>query len=89
VGRAALEQDTAPDTLAGMLATPELAEAAADTAEATWWSEGSTRVRPACLSLRCLPDVARFAAMLGVHTTGTDADADASGPGEGEWESPA
>ncbi len=87
-GREALEQDTPPQQLAGALGMPELPEAEADAAEAIWWTEGSPRVRPFSLSLRCLPDVATFAAMLGVQTTGTDVAADASGPGEGELESP-
>jgi type VI secretion system protein ImpM len=87
-GRQALEQDTPPQVLAGKLEAPELPEAEADVAEATWWSEGSPRVRPTCLSLRGLPDVATFAAMLGLQTSGTDVAADGSGPGDGKLRSP-
>jgi type VI secretion system protein ImpM len=83
-GRAALEQDTPPQEMAGLLGTPDLPDAAAELAEAIWWSEGSTRVGPACLVLRCLPDARTFAAMLGAETTGTDVASDASGPGERE-----
>ena len=83
-GRAALEQDTPPQEMAGLLGTPDLPEAAADLAEATWWSEGSTHVGPACLVLRCLPDAQTFAAMLGGETTGADVACDASGLGERE-----
>jgi type VI secretion system protein ImpM len=88
-GRTALEQDTPPQVMAGLLAIPDLPDAAADNAEAIWWSEGSDRVRPTCLVLRCLPDAATFAMMLGAEAAGTGVAFDASGPGEREQESPA
>lgn len=84
-GRAALEQDTPPQVIAGMLGSTELPEAAAGVAEATWWSEGSARVLPACLVLRCLPDATTYAAMLGAETKGTDVASDGSGPDETKW----
>ena len=87
-GRNALEQDTPPQVVADMLGPIELAEAAVKSAEATWWSEGSARVSAACLALRCLPDVATYAAMLGAENQGTDVASDASGQGERTWESP-
>lgn len=83
-GRAALEQDTPPEVMAGMLGTPELPEPTTEMVEGIWWSEGSARVRPASLALGCLPDAATFAAMLGAETTGTDVGSDASEPGERE-----
>jgi type VI secretion system protein ImpM len=87
-GRAALEQDTPPQVMAGMLGTG-LPEVTTGLAEAAWWSEGSTRVGPTCLTMRCLPDAATYAAMLGAEAIGTDvATDDASGAGEGEEESP-
>jgi type VI secretion system protein ImpM len=87
-GRDALERDTLPHEVAGMLGAIDLAEAAADVAEATWWSEGSARVSAACLALRCLPDAATYAAMLGAESQGTDALPDGSVVGERTWESP-
>ena len=44
---------------------------------AVWWSDGSTRVKPARLTLRRLPDAATYAAMLGAETAGTDVGDDA------------
>ncbi len=87
-GRAALEQDTPPQVVAGIIGSPELSEAAMGIAEATWWSEGSVRVAPARIVLRCMPDAVTFAAMLGAETNGTDVVSDASGQGEETWESP-
>jgi type VI secretion system protein ImpM len=84
-GRAALEQDTPPQAVADMLGSSDLPESATGSADALWWSEGSARVSPGCLVLRCLPDAATYAAMLGAVTNGSDV---ASEPGEGKWESP-
>ena len=57
-------------------------------AEATWWSEGSARVEPACLTLRRLPDAATYAAMLGAENKVSDVAPDAFRHGERKWESP-
>lgn len=84
-GRDALEQDTPPQVLAGMVGSTALTELAVGVAEATWWSEGSARVQPACLALRCLPDAVTYAAMLGAETNGTDVASDGSGLGERKW----
>ncbi len=82
-GLAALERDSSPDEIAGMLASTEALDAIADPATAVWWSDGSTRVKPACLTLHRLPDAATYAAMLGAQTGGTDVGDDACAPGEG------
>ena len=94
-GRAALEQDTPPQVVADTLGSAELPDATAGLAEATWWSEGSIRIGPTCLTLGCLPDAATYAAMLGAEIEGTEVAPDTSEPGEGKcqtgetkWESP-
>jgi type VI secretion system protein ImpM len=87
-GRAALERDAPPQMVADLIGSPELPEALASVAEATWWSEGSMRVTPSCLVLRCMPDAATYATMLGAETECTDVASDASRHGEGTWESP-
>jgi type VI secretion system protein ImpM len=87
-GRAALEQDTPPQVVADLIVSPELQEAPASIAEATWWSEGSVRVTPSRLVLRYMPDAATYATMLGAETKCSDVASDASRHGEGTWESP-
>ena len=78
-GRAALEQDQGPEEIAAMVAGPDLPLDGNGAAEAEWWSEGSLRVRPSRLLLRCMPDAAVYATMLG---TGNETEA-----GDGIWES--
>jgi type VI secretion system protein ImpM len=70
-GRGALEQDTPPQDIAAILDIPELQEDVCRTDQCMWWSEGSTRVAPTRMMLRCLPDAATYAAMLGAETEGT------------------
>jgi type VI secretion system protein ImpM len=84
-GRAALEQDTPPQVIAATIGSVELGEATAGVAAATWWSEGSARVEPACLALPCLPDAVTYAAMLGAATKGTDVASDGPGSDESKW----
>jgi type VI secretion system protein ImpM len=76
-GRDALEQDTEPQEIVAMLGVPEPADGCVATHDAVWWSDGSERVPPARITLRSLPDVATYAAMLG-------AVADARG--DSRWE---
>jgi type VI secretion system protein ImpM len=64
-GRDALEQDTEPQEIVAMLGIPEPADGNVAMRDAVWWSDGSERVQPARLTLRSLPDVATYAAMLG------------------------
>ena len=71
-----------------MLGSIDLAEEAVGFAEATWWSEGSPRVEPACLTLRRLPDPATYAAMLGAENKISDVAPDAFRHEERKWESP-
>src|SRR5262249_36861684 len=66
-GLAALEQDSSPEEIAGMLASTDAPDMIADADAALWWSAGSSRVKPACLSLSGLPDAATYAAMLGAR----------------------
>jgi type VI secretion system protein ImpM len=77
-GLSALEKDTPPDEISAMIGAPDLPDEAVPSAEAEWWSEGSSRVAPARMSLRCLPDAATYAAMLGDNTCTR---------GETRWES--
>lgn len=77
-GLSALEQDTTPQDIAAMIGSPDLPDDAARTGEAVWWSEGSTRVDPTRITLRCMPDAATYAMMLG---------GDAETRGENRWES--
>jgi type VI secretion system protein ImpM len=74
-GRRALEQDTPPQEISDMLGLPVLPNDRNGLAEGVWWSEGSPRVKPARLTLACLPDAATFAAMLGAAAAGGSAEA--------------
>jgi type VI secretion system protein ImpM len=70
-GREALEQDTEPQEIVGMLGAPDPSDAATvATLDAVWWSDGSERVQPSRITLRSLPDVATYAAMLGADARG-------------------
>jgi type VI secretion system protein ImpM len=71
-GRAALEQDAAPEQLDDMLAAPGFFVPGPTAGEAVWWSDGSPRVPASRLALPCLPDAASYATML-------DARAEAQG----------
>ena len=64
-GRDALEQDTEPQEIVAMLGIPEPSDESVAMRDAVWWSDGSERVPPARITLRSLPDVATYAAMLG------------------------
>ena len=77
-GLSALEHDTPPQEITAMIGTPDLPEEAMPSREAEWWSEGSSRVEPTRMTLRCLPDAATYAAML---------EGDSSARGESRWES--
>ena len=77
-GLSALEEDTPPQEISAMIGTPDLPEESVASREAEWWSEGSSRVEPTRMTLRCLPDAATYAAML---------DGDTSARGESRWES--
>jgi type VI secretion system protein ImpM len=77
-GRDALEQDTQPQEIAGMIGVPDASDDAVVAADAVWWSEGSARVMPARMVLSSLPDAATYAAMLG---------AAADVRGDSTWES--
>jgi type VI secretion system protein ImpM len=76
-GFAALEKDITPQEISAMIGMPDLPDAA-QSQEAEWWSEGSARVQPTRVTLRCLPDAATYAAMLGDATRAR---------GESRWES--
>ncbi len=78
-GRTALEQDTPPEEILGALGAADLPEDTTGTMDALWWSEGSARVRRACMVLRGLPDAATYAAMLGAEIEGNRLE-------EGNWE---
>jgi hypothetical protein len=78
-GRAALELDKSPEEIAAMIAEPEPRVDVNGLAEAEWWTEGSVRVRPSRMLLRCMPDSAMYAVMLGAE--------DDTQTGERTWES--
>jgi hypothetical protein len=61
-----------------MIGPPDLPDELVPSRDAEWWTEGSSRVEPTRMALRCLPDAATYAAML---------DGDTSGRGEIGWES--
>jgi type VI secretion system protein ImpM len=69
-GREALEQDTEPQEIVGMLGVPDPSDATVAMLDAVWWSDGSERVHPTRMTLRSLPDVATYAAMLGADARG-------------------
>jgi len=71
-GGAALERDTPPQDIAGMLSMPDLHAASSGLVDAEWWSDGSERVKAVRMVLRTLPDSATFAAMLGGAMTATE-----------------
>jgi type VI secretion system protein ImpM len=77
-GLSALEEDTPPQEISAMIGTPDLLEEAVASRDAEWWSEGSSRVDPTRMTLRCLPDAATYAIML---------EGDTSARGESRWES--
>jgi len=87
-GRAALEQDTPPEEVSGMIGMAALPENIEGLAEAVWWTDGSSRVRPSRMTLRSLPSAAVYAAMLGAETDDTNSVSDESGlsTGGGRWE---
>ena len=87
-GRAALEQDTPPEEVSGMIGMVALPDSTEGLAEAVWWTDGSAHVRPGRMTLRSLPSAAVYAAMLGAETDGTDGVSNETGlrPGGGRWE---
>lgn len=78
-GRAALEQDKTPEDISAMIGEPASRVDANGATEAEWWTEGSVRVRPSRMLLRCVPDPAIYAAMLGAQN--------AAEAGERTWRS--
>lgn len=62
-GRAALDEDAAPDTLLALMGpTPAAAPRLPDGSR--WWTEGGPRVSPGRTTCPAMPDVATFVAML-------------------------
>jgi len=76
-GRAALEQDTAPDEIRAMLGMPVTAPCAvpAETGplQSVWWTEGAPRVPATRFAISGMPDACVYATMLDAATAG-DAD---------------
>jgi type VI secretion system protein ImpM len=66
IGRAALEQDTPPQEVSDMLGLPVLTGDGERSVDAVWWTDGSSRVKPICMSFSSMPDAATYATMLGV-----------------------
>ena len=69
-GRAALEQDAAPEQVLALV--PGAPAAAASASHSAWWTQGGPRVAPTRLHLDHLPDSATFVAMLGGAGSGAD-----------------
>jgi type VI secretion system protein ImpM len=65
IGRAALEQDTPPQEVSDMLGLPVLTGDGERSVDAVWWTDGSSRVKPICMSFSSMPDAATYATMLG------------------------
>ena len=72
-GRAALEQDAAPERIAAMLDPPALPPAATSLMQSLWWTDGAPRVPAMRFALQGMPDAATYATMLGAQRPETDA----------------
>jgi len=83
-GRTALERDTPPQEIADALGWPDLPDGDAECFDGVWWSVGSLRVKPAQMFLASLPDVATYAAMLGMDAASGETEQLASG--ETTWD---
>jgi type VI secretion system protein ImpM len=83
-GRTALERDTSPQEIADALGWPDLPDGVAECFDGVWWSDGSLRVKPAQMFLASLPDVATYAAMLGMDAASGETEQLASG--ETTWD---
>jgi len=64
-GRAALEEDLAPDQVLQRLLVLPASDATAEPPSGIWWTDGGPRLPPTRLSRVALPDAMEFVAMLG------------------------
>lgn len=85
-GRAALEQDAAPEQIGAMLKAPELPPASGALTQCMWWTEGSPRVPATRFVTQLMPDAATYATMLGAQRPEPDAKVEATGGVA--WEQP-
>ena len=83
-GRTALERDTSPQEIADAIGWPDLPDGVAECFDGVWWSDGSPRVKPAQMLLGSLPDVATYAAMLGMDAASGKTEQQV--PGETTWD---
>jgi type VI secretion system protein ImpM len=83
-GRTALERDTSPQEIADAIGWPDLPDGVAQCFDGVWWSDGSPRVKPAQMLLGSLPDVATYAAMLGMDAASGKTEQQV--PGETTWD---
>jgi type VI secretion system protein ImpM len=83
-GRTALERDTSPQEIADAIGWPDLPDGVAECFDGVWWSDGSPRVKPAQMLLGSLPDVATYAAMLGMDAASGETEQQV--PGETTWD---
>jgi type VI secretion system protein ImpM len=89
-GRAALEQDTAPELLGAMFGMPAAAADLAGQAEtgmtqSVWWTAGAPRVAATRLVFSGLPNARVYATMLGAAPAG---EVPVAPTEEESWESP-
>jgi type VI secretion system protein ImpM len=93
-GRAALEEDAAPERLNDMLGQPELPALADPPPDPTgnggvivttaWWTDGAPRVPATRLTIQGMPDAATYATMLGAQA----AQEPPTASGGDAWEQP-
>ena len=83
-GRTALERDTSPQEIADAIGWPDLLDGVVECFDGVWWSDGSPRVKPAQMLLGSLPDVATYAAMLGMDAASGETEQQV--PGETTWD---
>jgi len=67
-GRAALDEDLAPEQVLQRLPVLPASDATAEPLSGTWWTDGGPRMPPTRLSRAALPDAMEFAVMLGEGT---------------------
>jgi type VI secretion system protein ImpM len=84
-GRAALDEDVAPDQVVRLLPRLDAGGAAEMPRSGEWWTVGGPRVAAMRLALAALPDAAQFAAMLGAGLgAGLGAEPGAGAPAQEE-----
>jgi len=71
-GRAALEEDLAPERVLERLPALPASDATAEPLSGIWWTDGGPRLPPTRISRVALPDATEFVAMLGEDVAAQD-----------------